>query len=218
MAFLPPPLTHSFMHLFLCVGVPSGCWLCSYDPHVLCYCSGSPSDGLTLLSSRHFLSTSLHACTARCCMSSFCEVGFFSKRPRGLFFAFFFFCCATCGNLVPQPGIEPARPKLEHEVLTTGPSGKSWTSGFDWRMVWNWASVHHVYCHCWCPGYQAWFMPVSRFLYLWNYPAQLFTSSVLLCSPPLKKSSWIKSVHLGSQKPCIQMPAQTLLSCLAFGP
>ena len=141
--------------------------------------------------------------------------------PRGLgvcFLHFFFFCCATCGNLVPQPGIEPARPKLEHEVLTTGPSGKSWTSGFDWRMVWNWASVHHVYCHCWCPGYQAWFMPVSRFLYLWNYPAQLFTSSVLLCSPPLKKSSWIKSVHLGSQKPCIQMPAQTLLSCLAFGP
>ena len=26
---------------------------------------------------------------------------------------FFFFGCTACGNLVPQPGIEPARPALE---------------------------------------------------------------------------------------------------------
>ena len=31
----------------------------------------------------------------------------------------------ACGILAPQPGIEPAPPVLEGEVLTTGPSGKS---------------------------------------------------------------------------------------------
>ena len=29
------------------------------------------------------------------------------------------------GVLVPQPGIEPASPALESQLLTTGPSGKS---------------------------------------------------------------------------------------------
>ena len=32
---------------------------------------------------------------------------------------------ATCGILVPRPGIEPASPALEGEFLTTGPPGKS---------------------------------------------------------------------------------------------
>ena len=31
----------------------------------------------------------------------------------------------ACGILAPQPGIEPAPPALEGEVLTTGPPGKS---------------------------------------------------------------------------------------------
>ena len=31
----------------------------------------------------------------------------------------------ACGILAPRPGIEPAPPALEGEVLTTGPLGKS---------------------------------------------------------------------------------------------
>ena len=31
----------------------------------------------------------------------------------------------ACGILAPQPGIKPAPPALEGEVLTTGPPGKS---------------------------------------------------------------------------------------------
>ena len=31
----------------------------------------------------------------------------------------------ACGILVPQPGIEPAPPVLEGEVLTIGPLGKA---------------------------------------------------------------------------------------------
>ena len=38
---------------------------------------------------------------------------------------FWFFSHEACGILAPQPGIEPATPALEGEVLTTGPPGKS---------------------------------------------------------------------------------------------
>ena len=38
---------------------------------------------------------------------------------------FGFFGCEACGILAPQPGIEPASPALEGEVLTTGPARKS---------------------------------------------------------------------------------------------
>ena len=38
---------------------------------------------------------------------------------------FRFFGREACGILAPQPGIEPAPPALECEVLTTGPPGKS---------------------------------------------------------------------------------------------
>ena len=38
---------------------------------------------------------------------------------------FCFFGCEACGILAPGPGIEPAPPALEGEVLTTGPPGKS---------------------------------------------------------------------------------------------
>ena len=31
----------------------------------------------------------------------------------------------ACGILAPRPGIEPATPALEADVLTTGPPGKS---------------------------------------------------------------------------------------------
>ena len=41
------------------------------------------------------------------------------------FGVFFFFGHNACGILAPQPGIEPAPPALEGEVLTTGPPGKS---------------------------------------------------------------------------------------------
>ena len=40
-------------------------------------------------------------------------------------FMFWFFGCEACGILAPRPGIEPAPPALEGEVLTTGPPGKS---------------------------------------------------------------------------------------------
>ena len=35
------------------------------------------------------------------------------------------FGCATCGILVPRPGIEPVPLQWKLEVLTTGPPGKS---------------------------------------------------------------------------------------------
>ena len=38
---------------------------------------------------------------------------------------FWFFGGEAWGILVPWPGIEPAPPELEGEVLTTGPPGKS---------------------------------------------------------------------------------------------
>ena len=41
------------------------------------------------------------------------------------YFMFWFSGCKACGILVPWPGIEPASPPVEGEVLTTGPLGKS---------------------------------------------------------------------------------------------
>ena len=38
---------------------------------------------------------------------------------------FWFFSHEACGVLAPRPGVEPTRPALEGEVLTTGPPGKS---------------------------------------------------------------------------------------------
>ena len=38
---------------------------------------------------------------------------------------FFIFWPQSCEILVPQPGIKPTPPALEHKVLTTGPPGKS---------------------------------------------------------------------------------------------
>ena len=38
---------------------------------------------------------------------------------------FWFFGREACGILAPRPGIEPAPPALEGEVLTTGPPRKS---------------------------------------------------------------------------------------------
>ena len=43
---------------------------------------------------------------------------------------FWFFGHEACGILAPWPGIEPAPPALEGEVLTTGPPGKSLYSAF----------------------------------------------------------------------------------------
>ena len=40
---------------------------------------------------------------------------------------FWFFGRKACGILAPRPGIEPAPPALEGEVLTTGLPGKSQT-------------------------------------------------------------------------------------------
>ena len=46
---------------------------------------------------------------------------------------FWFFGCEPCGILAPQPGIEPAPPALEGEVLTTGPPGKSLYSVLEYK-------------------------------------------------------------------------------------
>ena len=40
-------------------------------------------------------------------------------------FYVWFFGCEACGILAPQPGLKPAPPALEDEVLTTGPPGRS---------------------------------------------------------------------------------------------
>ena len=42
-----------------------------------------------------------------------------------LSYMFWFFGLKACGILAPWPGVEPASPALEDEVLTTGPPGKS---------------------------------------------------------------------------------------------
>ena len=42
-----------------------------------------------------------------------------------LFYIFFFLAMRQVGISAPQPGIEPALPALEGEVLTTGLPGKS---------------------------------------------------------------------------------------------
>ena len=42
-----------------------------------------------------------------------------------LFYVLGFFGPKPCGILAPGPGIEPALPALEPEVLTTGPPGES---------------------------------------------------------------------------------------------
>ena len=42
-----------------------------------------------------------------------------------LFLFYVFFDHEACGILAPRPGIQPAPPALEGEVLTTGPPGKS---------------------------------------------------------------------------------------------
>ena len=42
-----------------------------------------------------------------------------------LSYMFWFFGLKACGILAPWPGVEPASPALEDEVLTTGPLGKS---------------------------------------------------------------------------------------------
>ena len=46
---------------------------------------------------------------------------------------FWFFGPEACGILAPRPGIEPAPPALEGEVLTTGPPGKSPGIWFLWN-------------------------------------------------------------------------------------
>ena len=55
---------------------------------------------------------------------------FFFKSLLNLFqycfcFMFWFFVCEACGILAPKPGIEPAPPALEGEILTAGPPEKS---------------------------------------------------------------------------------------------
>ena len=42
-----------------------------------------------------------------------------------LLFTFWLFGHEACGILAPQPGIEPAPPPLEGDVLAIGPPGKS---------------------------------------------------------------------------------------------
>ena len=42
-----------------------------------------------------------------------------------LLFMFWFFGQESCGILIPQPGIKPAPPELEGEMLTTVLPGKS---------------------------------------------------------------------------------------------
>ena len=52
-----------------------------------------------------------------------------------LFLCFWFFGLTACGILAPQPGIEPACPVLEGEVLTTGPPAKPQL--FKLNSLWN---------------------------------------------------------------------------------
>ena len=53
------------------------------------------------------------------------SMGFSRQDIIASVLCFVFFGRETCEVLAPQPGIEPAPPTLEGEVLTTGPPGKS---------------------------------------------------------------------------------------------
>ena len=70
----------------------------------------------------------------------------FSPRGLGVCFVLFcfFFCCATCGNFVPQPGVEPVLLTLERGVLTTGPPRKSWVSG----LIGEWSEIENLGTRC----------------------------------------------------------------------
>ena len=58
---------------------------------------------------------------------------------------FWFFGHEACGILAPRPGIEPASPALEGEVLTTGPPGKSQMRWYlSWALVGKEVGVHYT--------------------------------------------------------------------------
>ena len=52
----------------------------------------------------------------------------------------------ACRVLVSQPGIEPAPPVLEEEILTTGPQGTSLCHIID-MVIYSYASVFSFYPH-----------------------------------------------------------------------
>ena len=55
---------------------------------------------------------------------------------------FWFFGLEACGILAPRPGIEPAPPALEDEVLTTGPPGKSLKYCLCWLLRFFYAALN----------------------------------------------------------------------------
>ena len=63
-----------------------------------------------------------------------------------VFFSFTFWPHAVeCGRiLVPWPGIEPALPALEWDILTTVPSGKSLYSKFFMRLLYTFTLRYHT--------------------------------------------------------------------------
>ena len=70
----------------------------------------------------------------------------FLQEALGFVFCIFgfFFCRATCGNLVLQPGVEPALLTLERGVLTTGPPRNSWASG----LIGEWSEIEDLGTRC----------------------------------------------------------------------
>ena len=65
---------------------------------------------------------------------------------------FWFFGHEACGIPAPRPGIEPASPALEGEVLTTGPPGKSQDKSF---------KIHVLQNSNWLVGPRSWLKEAS---------------------------------------------------------
>ena len=75
----------------------------------------------------------------------------FNLLPYCVPLMLWFFGPAACRILAPWPGLEPAPPALEDEVLTTGPPGKSLCDILKW---WKYASGEHSNCQGLVKGYE----------------------------------------------------------------
>ena len=105
-------------------------------------------------------------------------------------FMFWFFDHKACGIFAPQSRIEPARPALEGEVLTTRPPGKSLTRPLTWLACY-FCYLGHSYLNICMAGPFLWFRCQVLFTCyfvlfdlsaIWNNLVFFFLSSpILLC-------------------------------------
>ena len=71
-----------------------------------------------------------------------------------------FICSTACGILVPQPGLEPVSPTLQHRFLSTEPARKSLQSVIFFFTSFLTGYLFHPLASCHIPG--AWHSRCSR--------------------------------------------------------